>query len=53
VSAKSLQPVYLGPDNQVVGDGMGDALTAVEQGKLSPDQAWTKALADAKRAVDK
>jgi cellobiose transport system substrate-binding protein len=52
-SAKSLKPVYLGPDNQVVGDGIGDALTAVEQGKLKPDEAWTKALADAKRAVGK
>jgi cellobiose transport system substrate-binding protein len=52
-SAKSLRPVYLGPDNQVVGDGIGDALTAVEQGKLKPDAAWTKALDDAKRAVQK
>lgn len=52
-SAKSLRPVYLGPDNQVVGDGIGDALTAVEQGKLKPDEAWTKALDDAKRAVQK
>ncbi|TDD23608.1 extracellular solute-binding protein [Kribbella turkmenica] len=52
-SAKLLEPVYLGPDNQVVGDAVGDALTAVEQGKLSPDEAWTKAIADARRAVDK
>lgn len=52
-SAKSLKPVYLGPDNQVVGDGIGDALTAVEQGKLNPDEAWSKAMTDAKRAVDK
>jgi cellobiose transport system substrate-binding protein len=52
-SAKSLKPVYLGPENQLVGDAVGDALTAVEQGKLKPDEAWTKALADAKRAVDK
>ncbi|MFC0624359.1 ABC transporter substrate-binding protein [Kribbella deserti] len=50
-SAKSLKPVYLGPDNQIVGDAVGDALTAVEQGKLNPDEAWTKALADARRAV--
>ncbi|MGC4941962.1 extracellular solute-binding protein [Kribbella sp. DT2] len=52
-SAKSLKPVYLGPDNQVVGDGIGDALTAIEQGKLGPDQAWTKAMNDAERAVGK
>jgi cellobiose transport system substrate-binding protein len=52
-SAKSLKPVYLGPENQLVGDTLGDALTAIEQGKLKPDEAWTKALADSKRAVDK
>lgn len=52
-SAKSLKPVYLGPENQLVGDAVGDALTALEQGKLKPDEAWTKALADSKRAVDK
>ncbi|MEU8222775.1 extracellular solute-binding protein [Kribbella sp. NPDC048915] len=52
-SAKSLKPVYLGPDNQLVGDTIGDALTAVEQGKLEPEAAWNKALSDAKRAVQK
>jgi cellobiose transport system substrate-binding protein len=52
-SAKSLKPVYLGPDNQLVGDTIGDALTAVEQGKLAPDAAWDKAISDAKRAVEK
>ncbi|MFF1820472.1 extracellular solute-binding protein [Kribbella sp. NPDC058245] len=52
-SAKELKPVYLGPDNQQVGDAIGDALTAVEQGKLKPDEAWTKALADSQRAVGK
>lgn len=52
-SAKSLKPVYLGPENQLVGDAVGDALTAIEQGKLKPDEAWSKALSDAKRAVDK
>ncbi|WP_238152814.1 ABC transporter substrate-binding protein [Kribbella speibonae] len=52
-SAKSLKPVYLGPDNQVVGDAIGDALTAIEQGKLKPGEAWDKALSDAKRAGGK
>ncbi|MFI5731108.1 extracellular solute-binding protein [Kribbella sp. NPDC051587] len=52
-SAKELKPVYLGPDNQQVGDAIGDALTAVEQGKLKPDEAWAKALADSQRAVGK
>ena len=52
-SAKELKPVYLGPENQQVGDAIGDALTAVEQGKLKPEEAWTKALADSQRAVGK
>ncbi|TDD49500.1 extracellular solute-binding protein [Kribbella antibiotica] len=52
-SAKELKPVYLGPDNQQVGDAIGDALTAVEQGKLKSEEAWTKALADAQRAAGK
>ncbi|WP_405057514.1 extracellular solute-binding protein [Kribbella sp. NBC_01505] len=52
-SAKELKPVYLGPENQQVGDAVGDALTAVEQGKLKSEEAWTKALADAQRAAGK
>ncbi|GAA0604739.1 extracellular solute-binding protein [Kribbella sandramycini] len=52
-SAKELKPVYLGPENQQVGEAVGDALTAVEQGKLKPDEAWSKAVADAQRAAGK
>ncbi|GAB3928407.1 ABC transporter substrate-binding protein [Kribbella albertanoniae] len=52
-SAKELKPVYLGPENQQVGDAIGDALTALEQGKLKSEEAWTKALADAQRAAGK
>jgi cellobiose transport system substrate-binding protein len=48
-SVKALRPVYLGPDNLAIGDRVGNALTAVEQGKLGPDEAWTKAVDDAKR----
>lgn len=51
-SVKALKPVYLGPKNLVIGDRVTAALTAVEQGKLTPDQAWTKALEDAKRASE-
>ncbi|MEQ4725803.1 extracellular solute-binding protein [Nonomuraea sp. B19D2] len=50
-SAKALKPVYLGPDNNPVGDRVGNALMAVEQGKLQPDEAWAKAVEDAKRAA--
>jgi cellobiose transport system substrate-binding protein len=50
-SVKAIKPVYLGPDNNPVGDRVGNALTAVEQGKLKPDEAWAKAVDDAKRLV--
>jgi ABC-type glycerol-3-phosphate transport system substrate-binding protein len=48
-SVKALRPVYLGPDTLAIGDRVGNALTAVEQGKLTPAQAWAKAVEDAKR----
>lgn len=50
-SVKALKPVYLGPNNNPIGDRVGNALIAVEQGKLKPDEAWTKAVEDAKRAA--
>lgn len=50
-SVKALKPVYLGPDNLQIGDRVGNALLAVEQGKLQPDEAWSKAVDDAKRLV--
>lgn len=50
-SVKALKPVYLGPDNNPIGDRVGNALLAVEQGKLTPDEAWAKAVDDAKRLV--
>jgi cellobiose transport system substrate-binding protein len=45
-SAKSLQPQVLGPHAGDIGNAIGNALQSVEQGKASPDQAWSKALAD-------
>ncbi|MFC0112026.1 ABC transporter substrate-binding protein [Kibdelosporangium aridum] len=50
-SVKALRPVYLGPNNNPIGDRVGNALLAVEQGKLQPDEAWNKAVDDAKRLV--
>ncbi|SEG92081.1 cellobiose transport system substrate-binding protein [Thermomonospora echinospora] len=47
--AKALRPLYLGADNNPVGQRFEDALLALEQGKLAPDAAWRKALADAER----
>jgi cellobiose transport system substrate-binding protein len=48
-SVKAIRPVYLGPNNNPIGDRVTNALTAVEQGKLEPDEAWTKTVDDAKR----
>jgi ABC-type glycerol-3-phosphate transport system substrate-binding protein len=50
-SVKALKPVYLGPDNIAINDRVVNALTAVEQKKLTPNDAWTKAVDDAKRLV--
>lgn len=48
-SVKALKPVYLGPANNAVGDRITNALTAVEQSKLKPDEAWANAVEEAKR----
>lgn len=50
-SAKGIEPVYLGPANVAIGDRLTNALTAIEQGKLKPDEAWAKAVDEAKRLV--
>ncbi|MEU6853239.1 extracellular solute-binding protein [Actinacidiphila alni] len=50
-SVKALKPLYLGPQNNPINDEVTNALIAVEQGKLSPDAAWKKAVGDAKRLV--
>jgi cellobiose transport system substrate-binding protein len=50
-SVKALKPVYLGPSNVPVNDRVTNALTALEQGKLSPDAAWANAVDEAKRVA--
>jgi cellobiose transport system substrate-binding protein len=47
--AKAVKPLYLGADNNPVGQRFEDALLALEQGRLAPDAAWKKALDDAER----
>jgi cellobiose transport system substrate-binding protein len=47
--AQALKPVYLGPQHQPVREKVDDDLRAVEQGKLSADAAWQRAIADAKK----
>jgi cellobiose transport system substrate-binding protein len=49
--AKDLKPVYFGPRNQAVRDAVENTLLAVQQGKLKPEDAWAKAVNDAKQAA--
>jgi cellobiose transport system substrate-binding protein len=49
--AKQLQPVYFGPRNQAVRDAVENTLLAVQQGKLKPEEAWDRAVRDAKQAA--
>jgi cellobiose transport system substrate-binding protein len=49
-AATSLQPLYLGPRNGAVRVAIENALTAVQQGKISPEQGWARAVKDAEQA---
>jgi cellobiose transport system substrate-binding protein len=49
--AKELKPVYFGPRNQAVRDAVENTLLAVQQGKLKPEDAWARAVNDAKQAA--
>jgi cellobiose transport system substrate-binding protein len=45
-SAQALQYQPLGAHAGDIGNAYGNALVSVEQGKATPDAAWTKAMAD-------
>jgi cellobiose transport system substrate-binding protein len=47
-SAKNLKYQPLGPHAGDIGNAVGNALVSVEQGKATPEDAWNKAVADAK-----
>lgn len=49
-AASGLQPLYLGPHNAAVRLAIENALTAVQQGKLTPAAGWTRAVKDAEKA---
>ncbi|MEU4370400.1 ABC transporter substrate-binding protein [Micromonospora chersina] len=51
--AKSLKPVYMGPKNQAVRTEVENAVRTVELGKRSPEQGWTDAVGNAKKAAAK
>jgi len=42
--------VFLGTKNQAVRDAFENNLRAVEQGKLSPEAGWQKAVTEGKAA---
>ncbi|MDO3703901.1 extracellular solute-binding protein [Micromonospora sp. C28SCA-DRY-2] len=51
--AKNLKPVYMGPKNQAVRTEVENAVRTVELGQRSPDQGWTDAVSNAKKAAAK
>ncbi|MEW2381014.1 extracellular solute-binding protein [Micromonospora sp. NPDC047707] len=51
--AKSLKPVYMGPKNQAVRTEVENAVRTVELGQRSPEQGWTDAVTNAKKAAAK
>lgn len=49
--ARQLKPVHLGPKNEAVREETENALRAVEQRKLTVDQAWRTAVKNGQRAA--
>lgn len=49
--AAQVKPVYLGPKNQNVRQEVENVLLAVGQGRLSPDEAWQRAVEAAESAA--
>ncbi|WP_107491188.1 ABC transporter substrate-binding protein [Thermobifida fusca] len=49
-TAKELKPVYYGIHHAQVSEEFRKALEAMEQGQLSPEEAWQQAIDGAKRA---
>jgi cellobiose transport system substrate-binding protein len=48
--AAQVKPVYLGPKNEDVRAAVENVLIAVGQGKVKPEDAWAKAVEEAKKA---
>ncbi|MEV0630435.1 ABC transporter substrate-binding protein [Nonomuraea wenchangensis] len=48
-AAKALKPQHLGPKEADVRVAIGNGLGRVEQGKQTPDEAWTQVLEDVKK----
>ncbi|MEV4491460.1 extracellular solute-binding protein [Micromonospora coxensis] len=51
--AKTLKPVYMGPKNQAVRTEVENAVRTVDLGQRTPEQGWTDAVNNAKKAAAK
>ncbi|MFI5908660.1 extracellular solute-binding protein [Dactylosporangium sp. NPDC051541] len=52
-AAKTLKPIYLGPKHQALWENAFEpAMQAAEQGKLSPQAGWDKAIKDSKALAE-
>ncbi|MFD0688856.1 ABC transporter substrate-binding protein [Actinomadura fibrosa] len=49
--AAQVKPVYLGPKNEDVRQAVENVLISVGQGKTKPEDAWSKAVDEAKKAA--
>ncbi|MGI5163819.1 extracellular solute-binding protein [Spirillospora sp. CA-253888] len=49
--AAQVKPVHLGPKNEDVRQVVENVLIAVGQGKVKPEEAWAKAVEEAKKAA--
>jgi cellobiose transport system substrate-binding protein len=45
-SVKQMVPQYMGPKSGDINTAIINGLTRIEEGKQSPDQAWTQVLTD-------
>ena len=52
-AAKELKPIYLGPEHQALWENAFEpAMQAAEQGKLSAQAGWDKAIKDSKALAE-
>ncbi len=49
--AAQVKPVHLGPKNEDVRQAVENVLIAVGQGKVKPEEAWSKAVEEAEKAA--
>jgi cellobiose transport system substrate-binding protein len=50
-SVVGIKPFYIGPDDATIGNELLNTLISVEQGKVTPANAWSTALTNVKNAL--